>query len=252
MKIQIVLTSHDRLGNTGRKTGFWLEELAAPCYVFRDAGVELTLTSPKGGHPPLDPKSEEPGAQTPATRRFTDDADARTALARTIRLKDAVATDYDALFYPGGHGPLWDLAESRRSVEMIEVMSSSDKLVAAVCHGPGVFRHTKAQDGTPLVKGKSVTGFSNSEEAAVGLTHVVPFLVEDMLKENGGVYSRAEKGRPHIAIDGNLITGQNPASSAPAATELLHQWALRQLTLMPVEPEIERPAAIPLTRLPTV
>jgi len=252
MKILIVLTSHDRLGNTGRKTGFWLEELAAPYYVFRDAGVELTLTSPKGGHPPLDPKSEEPGAQTPATRRFTDDADARTALAHTIRLKDAVATDYDALFYPGGHGPLWDLAESRRSVEMIEVLSSSEKLVAAVCHGPGVFRHTKAQDGTPLVKGKSVTGFSNSEEAAVGLTHVVPFLVEDMLKENGGVYSRAEKGRPHIAIDGNLITGQNPASSAPAATELLHQWALRQLTLMPVEPEIERPAAIPLTRLPTV
>jgi putative intracellular protease/amidase len=139
MKILIVLTSHDRLGNTGRKTGFWLEELAAPYYVFRDAGVELTLTSPKGGHPPLDPKSEEPGAQTPATRRFTDDADARTALAHTIRLKDAVATDYDALFYPGGHGPLWDLAESRRSVEMIEVMSSSDRLVAAVCHGPGVF-----------------------------------------------------------------------------------------------------------------
>jgi putative intracellular protease/amidase len=147
---------------------------------------------------------------------------------------------------------LWDLAENRRSVEMIEAMSSSDRFVAAVCHGPGVFRHTKAQDGTPLVKGKSVTGFSNSEEAAVGLTHVVPFLVEDMLRENGGVYSKAEKWRPHIAIDGNLITGQNPASSEPAARELLHQWALRQLALMPVEPEIDRPAAIPLTRLPTV
>src|SRR4030081_3609633 len=144
-----------------------------------------------------------------------------------------------ALFYPGGHGPLWDLAESRRSVEMIEVMSSSDRLVAAVCHGPGVFRHTKARDGAPLVKGKSVTGFSNSEEAAVGLTHVVPFLVEDMLKENGGVYSKAEKWRPHNALRRNPINGADPAVSAPAATELLHQWALRQLTLMPVEPEIE-------------
>ncbi|MGZ3347578.1 MAG: type 1 glutamine amidotransferase domain-containing protein [Xanthobacteraceae bacterium] len=252
MKILIVLTSHDRLGNTGRKTGFWLEELAAPYYVFKDAGVEITLASSKGGHPPIDPRSQEPGAQTPATRRFMDDADARTALAHTIHLKDAEAIDHDALFYPGGHGPLWDLAESRRSVGMIEAMSSSDRFVAAVCHGPGVFRHTKAQDGTPLVKGKSVTGFSNSEEAAVGLTHVVPFLVEDMLRENGGVYSKAEKWRPHIAIDGNLITGQNPASSEPAARELLHQWALRQLALMPVEPEIDRPAAIPLTRLPTV
>ena len=252
MKILMVLTSHDRLGNTGRKTGFWLEEFAAPYYVFKDAGVEITLASPKGGHPPIDPKSEEPGAQTPATRRFMDDADARTALAHTIRLKDADATGYDALFYPGGHGPLWDLAENRHSVQMIEAMSSSDKFVAAVCHGPCVFRRTKASDGTPLVKGKSVTGFSNSEEAAVGLTHVVPFLVEDMLRENGGLYSKAENWQPHIAIDGNLITGQNPASSEPAATALLHQWTLRQLALMPAEPEIERPAAIPLTRLPTV
>jgi putative intracellular protease/amidase len=254
MKILIVLTSHDRLGNTGRKTGFWLEELASPYYVFKDAGVEVTLASPKGGHPPIDPRSEESGAQTSATRRFMGDVDARTALAHTNRLKDAaaVAIDYDALFYPGGHGPLWDLAENPRSVAMIEAMSSADKLVAAVCHGPGVFRHTKAQDGSPLVNDKSVTGFSNSEEAAVGLTHVVPFLVEDMLRDNGGVYSRAEKWQPHIASEGNLITGQNPASSEPAAKALLHQWTLRQLALMPVEPEIDRPAAIPLTRLPTV
>jgi putative intracellular protease/amidase len=252
MKILMVLTSHDRLGNTGRKTGFWLEEFAAPYYVFKDAGVEITLASPKGGHPPIDPRSEGPDAQTPATRRFMGDADARSALAHTIRLKDTDTTGCDALFYPGGHGPLWDLAEDRRSVEMIETMSSSGRFVAAVCHGPGVFHHTKAQDGSPLVRGKSVTGFSNSEEAAVGLTHVVPFLVEDMLRENGGVYSKSENWQPHVAIDGNLVTGQNPASSDPAAKVLLHHWTLRQLSLMPVEPEIERPAAIPLARLPTV
>jgi putative intracellular protease/amidase len=221
MKILMVLTSHDRLGNTGRKTGFWLEEFAAPYYVFKDAGVEITLASPKGGHPPIDPRSEEPGAQTPATRRFMGDADARSALAHTIRLKDTDTTGCDALFYPGGHGPLWDLAEDRRSVEMIETMSSLGRFVAAVCHGPGVFHHTKAQDGSPLVRGKSVTGFSNLEEAAVGLTHVVPFLVEDMLRENGGVYSKSENWQPHVAIDGNLVTGQNPASSDPAAKMLL-------------------------------
>src|SRR3984893_16312514 len=219
MKILMVITSHDQLGNTGRKTGFWLEELAAPYYVFKDAGVEITLASPKGGHPPIDSRSEEPGAQTSATRRFMGDVDARTALAHTDRLKHAaaVAIDYDALFYPGGHGPLWDLAENPRSVAMIEAMSSADKLVAAVCHGPGVFRHTKAQDGTPLVNGKSVTGFSNSEEAAVGLTHVVPFRVEDMLKKNSGLYSQADNWKPHVVVDGNLTTGQNPASAEGGA-----------------------------------
>src|SRR4051794_39511646 len=204
MKVLMVITSHDQLGNTGRKTGFWLEEFAAPYYVFKDAGVEITLASPKGGHPPIDPRSEGTGAQTPATRRFMGDADARSALAHTIRLKDT-----DTTGYPGGHGPLWDLAEDRRSVEMIETMSSSGRFVAGVCHGPGVFHHTKAQDGSPLVRGKSVTGFSNSEEAAVGLTHVVPFLVEDMLRENGGVYSKSETGSR---------TSPSTATSSPART----------------------------------
>lgn len=221
MKILMVLTSHDRLGDTGRKTGFWLEELAAPYYVFRDAGVEVTLASPEGGQPPLDPKSNEAGSQTDATRRFEADAAAGAALATTVRL-DAVARDaFDAVFYPGGHGPLWDLAEDRTSIGLIEATLAAGKPVALVCHAPGVLRHAKAADGRPLVVGKRVTGFANSEEEAVGLTRVVPFLVEDALVAGGGTYSKAADWQPHVVSDGLLITGQNPASSAPAAEALL-------------------------------
>jgi putative intracellular protease/amidase len=237
MHILMVLTSHDRLGDTGHKTGFWLEEFAAPYYVFTDTGVEVTLASPKGGQPPVDPKSDEPAFQTEMTRRFKQDQRAQTALAHTIRLADAVADDYDAVFYPGGHGPLWDLAEDRVSIDLIEAMAILDRPIAAVCHGPGVFRHTKTPDGRPLVQGKSVTGFANSEEAEVGLTHVVPFLVQDMLEQNGGLYSKAENWHPHVVTDGDLITGQNPASSAPGAKALLHELTVRQLVSVPDEPE---------------
>jgi putative intracellular protease/amidase len=221
MKIVMVLTSHDQLGDTGQKTGFWLEEFAAPYYVFRDAGAELILASPKGGQPPLDPKSDEPGSQTDATRRFRADAAAGAALANTVKLAEALAEPYDAVFYPGGHGPLWDLAEDPQSVLLIETALAAGKPVAAVCHAPGVFRHVRTAAGAPLVKGLKVTGFSNSEEKAVGLTAVVPFLVEDMLKENGGTYSKGPDWGPYVLTDGNLITGQNPASSAPAAVALL-------------------------------
>jgi putative intracellular protease/amidase len=192
MKILIVLTSHDQLGDTGKKTGFWLEELAAPYYVFKDAGVDLTLASPKGGQPPLDPKSDEPSSQTDATRRFAADAEAQAALANTRVLADVSADDFDAVFYPGGHGPLWDLAEDARSISLIETTIAADKPVALVCHAPGVLRHVNGADGKPLVDGKTVTGFTNSEEAAVGLTEVVPFLVEDVLKANGGRFERGD------------------------------------------------------------
>lgn len=221
MKVLIVLTSHDQLGNTGEKTGFWLEELAAPYYVLKDAGVNVTLASVKGGQPPLDPKSNDPSFQTPATRRFEVDADAKADLSSTQRLSDVSAGDYDAVFYPGGHGPMWDLAEDANSKALIEATFASGKPVALVCHAPGVLRHVKAQDGSPLVKGKNVTGFTNSEEQAVGLTDVVPFLVEDMLKANGASYSKAGDWQPYVVTDGLLITGQNPASSDPAANALL-------------------------------
>ena len=221
MKILMVLTSHDKLGDTGRKTGFWLEEFAAPCYIFKDAGAELTLTSPHGGQPPLDPKSDEVSAQTAATNRFKSDTDAQLTLANTIKLSDVLANDYDAVFYPGGHGPLWDLSEDKHSIALIEAMLAADKPVAAVCHAPGVFRHVKSADGRPVVQDKKVTGFTNSEEAAAGLTDVVPFLVEDMLKENGGDYSKAGDWEAYVVKDGRLITGQNPASSGPAAEALL-------------------------------
>ena len=221
MKILMVLTSHDKLGDTGRKTGFWLEEFAAPCYIFKDAGAELTLTSPHGGQPPLDPKSDEVSAQTAATNRFKSDTDAQLTLANTIKLSDVLANDYDAVFYPGGHGPLWDLSEDKHSIALIEAMLAADKPVAAVCHAPGVFRHVKSADGRPVVQDKKVTGFTNSEEAAAGLTDVVPFLVEDMLKENGGDYSKAGDWESYVVKDGRLITGQNPASSGPAAEALL-------------------------------
>ena len=220
MKILMVLTSHDRLGDTGRKTGFWLEEFAAPYYAFKDAGADVVLASPKGGQPPLDPKSDEPDAQTEATRRFRADAKAAEALAHTLPLAEAAKASYDAVFYPGGHGPLWDLAEDRASIELIERTYAAGKPVGAVCHGPGVFRHAR-QKGGPLVKGLRVTGFSNSEEAAVKLTDVVPFLVEDMLKENGGKFSKAADWQPYAVSDGNLVTGQNPASSVAAAKAVL-------------------------------
>jgi len=221
MKILMVLTSHDELGSTGRKTGFWLEEFAAPYYVFKDAGAEVILASPKGGHPPLDPKSAEKDFQTPATERFNNDPTAQAALAHTVALKTVIASDYDAIFYPGGHGPLWDLAEDKDSIALIEAMHRTGKPVAAVCHAPGVLRHARAADGTPLVRGEAVTGFSNSEEAAVGLTEVVPFLVEDELRKAGGKYSKGADWQPHAISSGNLITGQNPASSEPVARALL-------------------------------
>lgn len=206
MKILIVLTSHDQLGTTGAKTGFWLEELAAPYYAFRDGGADIVLASPKGGQPPLDPKSNEADFQTDATRRFTADPSAQTALANTHKLADINLNDIDAVFYPGGHGPLWDLAEDRNSVALIETALAAGKPVAAVCHAPAVLRHAKTPDGKPLVQGKTVTGFSNSEEAAVGLSDIVPFLVEDMLKNNGANYSKADDWTPHVVRDGLLIT----------------------------------------------
>lgn len=228
MKILIVLTSHDQLGDTGKKTGFWLEELAAPYYVFKDAGVDITLASPKGGQPPLDPKSDEAESQTDATRRFAADAEAQSALADTRVLADVSADDFDAVFYPGGHGPLWDLAGDTRSIGLIEAAIAADKPVALVCHAPGVLRHVKGVDGKPLVDGKTVTGFTNSEEAAVGLTEVVPFLVEDVLKANGGQFSRGDDWASHVVADGLLITGQNPGSSADAAQRLLALLAERR------------------------
>lgn len=221
MKILLVLTSHDQLGNTGHKTGFWLEEFASPYYVFKDAGAQITLASPKGGQPPIDPKSDAPDAQTAATRRFAEDAEAQRLLATSLPLAQVRAEDFDALFYPGGHGPLWDLAEDASSIALIERFIALGKPVGAVCHAPGVLRHVKAADGTPLVHGKRVTGFSNSEEAAVELTDVVPFLVEDMLKDHGGVYGRAADWHSHVEVDGLLVTGQNPASSDASAEALL-------------------------------
>jgi putative intracellular protease/amidase len=221
MKILMVLTSHDRLGDTGKKTGFWLEEFAAPYYVFRDAGATLTLASPKGGQPPLDPKSDEPDAQTEATRRFRADPQAGQALANTVRLSGVDAQDFDAVFYPGGHGPLWDLAEDADSIRLIETMLAANKPVAAVCHAPGVLKGVKGPDGEALVKGKRVTGFTNTEEEAVGLTKVVPFLVEDTLKQLGGEFSKAGDWQPYVLTDGLLVTGQNPASSEEGARALL-------------------------------
>jgi len=227
MKILMVLTSHDQLGNTGKKTGFWLEEFAAPYYEFKDAGADITVVSPKGGQPPLDPKSDEADAQTDATRRFKDDAAAQAVLAHTGTLAGVSGDAFDAVFYPGGHGPLWDLAEDADSIKLIEFMMAAGKTVSAVCHAPGVLRHVKAADGSFLVKGKKVTGFTNTEEAAVQLTDVVPFLVEDMLVKNGGSYSKGADFQPYVVTDGKLITGQNPASSAPAAKAVLQQLNAR-------------------------
>ncbi|MDT0199356.1 MULTISPECIES: type 1 glutamine amidotransferase domain-containing protein [unclassified Acinetobacter] len=221
MKILMVLTSHDQLGDTGKKTGFWLEELAAPYYTFVDAGAEVVLASPAGGQPPLDPKSNEPDAQTETTKRFEADEVAMQALANTHKLSEVLNQDFDAVFYPGGHGPLWDLAKDQNSISLIEQTLQADKPVALVCHAPGVLRDVKDAEGHSIVEGKTVTGFTNTEENGVGLTDIVPFLVEDMLKEKGGKYSKTEDWQVYVQQDGLLITGQNPASSAATAEALL-------------------------------
>ena len=221
MNVLMVLTSHDKLGDTGKKTGFWLEEFAAPYYVFKDAGAQITLASPKGGQPPLDPSSDTDDAQTEDTKRFKADEAAQKDLANTAVLSTISADGFDAIFYPGGHGPLWDLAEDRDSVGLIETFTARDLPVGAVCHAPAVFKHTKNADGQSLVSGKTVTGFTNTEEAGVGLTDVVPFLVEDMLIKNGGKYRKGEDWASFVVVDGKLVTGQNPASSAEAARKLL-------------------------------
>jgi len=220
MKILMVLTSHDVLGNTGRKTGFWLEEGAAPYFVFRDAGVQLTLASPKGGQPPIDPKSDLPENQTPAMARFKKDEVAQKTFANTVRLADVNAGDFDTVFYSGGHGPMWDLAEDPLSISLLESFYNSGKPIALVCHSPGVLRHVKYK-GEPLVKGKHVTGFTNGEEEEVKLTHVVPFLVEDELLRLGAIFEKKAKWQPFSITDGRLITGQNPASSTSTAQALL-------------------------------
>jgi putative intracellular protease/amidase len=221
MKILIVLTSHDQLGNTGKKTGFWLEELAAPYYVLKDAGAEITLASPKGGQPPLDPKSDQPENQTELTKRFNADAAAKRELANTRKLSEASAAEFDAIFYPGGHGPMWDMPDNATSIALIESFVKADKPVGAVCHAPVALVNVRGKDGGYLVKGKRVAGFTNEEEEAVGLTKVVPFLLEDRLKERGSIYSKVANWVPYIQVDGKLVTGQNPASSGPAAEALL-------------------------------
>jgi putative intracellular protease/amidase len=225
MKILMVLTSHDQLGNTGKKTGFWLEEFASPFYVFKDAGAEITLASVKGGQPPLDPKSDEPDAQTESTKRFRADKEAQALLAHTHPLSEVDEAEYDAVFYPGGHGPLWDLAEDSKSISLIEAFQTAGKPVAFVCHAPGVLRHVKGTDGKPLVNGKKVTGFSNSEEAAVGLVDVVPFLVESELQKLGARYSKGQDWASHVVVDGQLVTGQNPGSSEASAKAVVKMLA---------------------------
>jgi len=221
MNILMVLTSHDQLGDTGKKTGFWLEEFAAPYYIFKDAGAEITLASPKGGQPPLDPASDTANAQTDATKRFKADDAAQKDLASTEILSYVSADGFDAIFFPGGHGPLWDLAEDADSTALIEAFAANDRPIGAVCHAPAMFSHPKGKDGKPLVSGKTVTGFTNTEEEGVGLTKIVPFLVEDMLKANGGKYRKGDDWASFVVTDGKLVTGQNPASSAEAARKFL-------------------------------
>jgi putative intracellular protease/amidase len=222
MKILMVLTSNDKLGDTGRKTGFWLEELAAPYYRFRDAAAQITLASPKGGRPPVDPRSQEPDFQTDLTRQFENDSDANDQLGKTVRLESVKQEDYDAVFYPGGHGPLWDLAEDLNSIALIGSFLAAGKPVALVCHAPGALRHVKTPAGKPLVEGKNVTGFTNGEEEVSGLTKVVPFLVEDELLRLGATYSKVQNWGVHVVTDGLLITGQNMSSSGPAAKVLIN------------------------------
>lgn len=221
MKILVVLTSHDQLGDTGQKTGFWLEELAAPYYLLKDAGAVITLASPKGGQPPLDPKSDQPEHQTDSTKRFQSDTTAQAVLANTKKLGDMRVGDFDAIFYPGGHGPMWDFPDNATSIALIEAFVQAGKPVGAVCHAPAALVNVRTADGKYLVSGKRVTGFTNDEEEAVGLTTVVPFLLEDRLKERGGNYQKTANWAPYVQVDGQLVTGQNPASSAPAAEALL-------------------------------
>lgn len=221
MKVLIVLTSHDQLGDTGAKTGFWLEEFAAPYYVLKDAGTAITLASPKGGQPPLDPKSEVSEFQTELTKRFRADPAAQAELANTKMLADVSVDAFDAVFYPGGHGPMWDMPDNARSIALIEAFVKADKPVGAVCHAPVALVNVRGKDGEYLVKGRRVTGFTNTEEEAVGLTAVVPFLLEDRLKERGGLFSKGADWAPYVQVDGRLVTGQNPASSGPAAEALL-------------------------------
>lgn len=221
MKILMVLTSHEDLGNTGQKTGFWLEELAAPYFVFKDAGAEITLASPAGGQPPLDPKSADEAFQTDATRRFDADKDAVAQLASTLKLADLSVDDFDAIFYPGGHGPMWDLIDDAQSIALIEAFYAAGKPVGAVCHAPIVLANARDSEGAYLVKDRKVTGFSNSEEDAVGLTHVVPHLLEDLLIERGGIYSKGDDWASYVQKDGNLLTGQNPGSSEAVADLLI-------------------------------
>lgn len=232
MKVLMVITSHDQLGNTGRKTGFWLEELAAPYYVFRDVGVEVMLASPKGGRPPLDPKSDEPKNRTDLTVRFEKDAAAQAQLDRTLRLDGVKQEDFDTLFYPGGHGPMWDLAEDENSRKLIESFIAAGKPIAIVCHSTGALHHVRTADGNFLVQDKEVTGFTNGEEEEMGLTEAVPFLVEDEMMRLGAIFSKKKNWAVHVVKDGLLITGQNPASSGPAA-----------MTLMAAVKERSRPAA---------
>jgi putative intracellular protease/amidase len=227
MKILMVLTSHDQLGNTGRKTGIWLEEFAAPYFVFRDAGVELTLASPKGGQPPIDPKSDLLEEQTPAMTRFKQDKEAQERFSRTVKLSDMKSEKFDTIFYVGGHGPMWDIVDNPDAIALIESFYNSGKPVAAVCHSAGIF-HRVMYQGEPLVKGKRVTGFTNGEEAAVNLTHVVPFLVEDELKRIGGIYEKAADWAPFAVVDGRVLTGQNPASSTAAAKALIELLGARK------------------------
>src|SRR6478752_9184179 len=217
MKVLMVLTSHSELGNTGKKTGFWIEEFAAPYYKLKDAGASITLASPKGGQPPIDPKSDAPESQTPATIRFKADKELQQLLASTKKLSEVSAENFDAVFYPGGHGPLWDLHSDPDSIKLIEDFWKSKKPVAAVCHAPAALLNAKTENGEPLVKGRKVTGFTNSEEAAVQLTDIVPFLLEDELKNKGGNYSKTVDWGSHVVQDGLLITGQNPASSEGVA-----------------------------------
>lgn len=221
MKILFVLTSHDQLGDTGKKTGFWIEEFAAPYYALLDKGVEISVATPQGGAAPIDPSSDTEDTATEDTKRFKKDTDAQQVIKNTLVLADLIADDYDAVFYPGGHGPLWDLANDKKSISLIEKFNKQEKPIAFVCHAPAALKHVKTETGSPLVNGKKVTGFTNTEEEAVQLTDIVPFLVEDMLKANGGKYSKGNDWAAYVVQDGNLITGQNPASSKLVAEKLL-------------------------------
>ena len=221
MKILMILTSHERLGDTNQKTGFWLDEFATPYYVFKDNGCQITLASPAGGHPPVDPKSDVPGTRTEATERLSNDDEARDLLANTLRLDALNPEEFDAVFYPGGHGPLWDLAEDINSISLIEAFDRRGKPIGCVCHAPGVLLHVKNSEGKPLVQSRRVTGFSNREESLTQLTEVVPFMVQDILNRSGGLYSKSDNWTSHIEVDGNLVTGQNPASSQAAAEAII-------------------------------